>query len=136
MLWRGEGSAEGAGVAEIESASIYVSSESIPESDRRKIEAQAREELLAAREYPLIVYRAAVAEPGPEGRILLQGELTLRGRSKPFSLEFTPSPESGVFRCESGIDLPSFGIRPPSAMLGALRCAPFVPVAIELRPPS
>ena len=137
VRWNGAAAPGGQVAAvEIDPSTIFVVPGDIADSDRAKIEALARDELLAARAHPAIVYSVSAVETDPQGAVRLRGELVLRGSRAPLDLDFRREGGADVYRCELEVDLPQFGIKPPSAMLGALRCAERVPVAVEARLPS
>ncbi|HYZ90133.1 MAG TPA: YceI family protein [Myxococcales bacterium] len=101
----------------------------LSDRDRAEIERNATREVLEANRYPEISF---VSSEVLGGRV--RGTLKLHGRES--SGEF-PFEESGG-RCIASIDLDMrrFGIRPYSAMLGALRVAPMVRVVVTTRSPD
>ena len=86
--------------------------------DRREIEATILRDALDARRHPLIEFRSTRIEPQPAGASV-EGILSLHGRERPLLLQATR--EDGRARIEARLHQPDFGIRPYTAMLGALR---------------
>jgi YceI-like protein len=86
--------------------------------DRREIEATILRDVLDARRHPLIEFRSTRIEPQPAGASV-EGILSLHGRERPLLLQATR--EDGRARIEARLHQPDFGIRPYTAMLGALR---------------
>jgi hypothetical protein len=95
--------------------------------DRGEIEATIVRDVLDARRHPLIEFRSTrVERQGAAARI--EGSLRLRGRERPISFEAVRDGD----RATVGVRLhqPDFGIRPYTAMLGALKIKPDVEVRL------
>ncbi len=100
----------------------------VSESDRHKIESNAREDVLEVGRYPEIRFASkTVSREGDGYRIA--GELTLHGRSRP--VEVTTRREGDRQVAELRLDQREFGIKPYSAMLGALKIKPYVTVRLS-----
>jgi len=98
----------------------------LSERDRREIEATIAREVLDARRHPAIEFRSGPVAPSPQPAI--EGTLILRGREQPLTLEARRDGDRAVV--ETILHQPAFGIRPYTAMLGALRIRPDVRVRI------
>ena len=98
-------------------------------SDRERILLNLRESVLEAARFPQIVFAFSAIEASGEG-LTVRGELTLHGRTQP--LELSSRREGGRQVAEVTLHQPDFGIRPFSAMLGALRVRPDVRVRFEV----
>jgi polyisoprenoid-binding protein YceI len=98
-------------------------------ADARDIERTIREKVLQAARFPEIRFGSTAATPRPDG-YEVRGTLTLAGRSREIS--FTAREAHGRVEAEVRLHQPDFGIRPYSAMLGALRVKPDVLVRISL----
>jgi YceI-like protein len=98
----------------------------LSDRDRREIEATIARDVLDARRHPVIEFQSSPIAPsvGPE----IQGTLRIRGREQPLLLEARRDGERAVI--ETMLDQTAFGIRPYTAMLGALRIRPEVRVRI------
>lgn len=98
----------------------------LSQRDRVEIEATIAREVLDARTHPAIEFRAGplAASAEPE----LEGVLSIRGRE--CALRLKGHRESDRAIVETTLHQPAFGIRPYSAMLGALRIQPDVRVRI------
>jgi polyisoprenoid-binding protein YceI len=101
----------------------------ISDGDRRTIERQTADDVLAARRHPEIHFRSTrVVRDGDRAHI--EGELTLHGATR--SLRCEARDDGARWIAEVTIDQRDFGIKPFSAMLGALRVRPDVRVRVTL----
>jgi YceI-like domain len=98
---------------------------SISESDRHKIERTILDEVLQAREYASIVFASSAVTVEGEG-FRVAGDLTLHGRTRPLTFVARPDGERLVVAVR--LHQPDFGIKPYSALLGALKIKPDVTV--------
>ena len=98
----------------------------LSERDRREIEAAIVRDVLDAKRHPAIEFRSRTVAPGAGAGI--EGILSIRGRDRPLTLELRRDGDRAVV--ETTIHQPAFGIRPYTAMLGALRIRPDVRVRI------
>ncbi|HEY2748061.1 MAG TPA: YceI family protein [Polyangia bacterium] len=97
--------------------------------DARKIEKNAADDVLAARRFPTITFRSTrVVRDGERARI--EGTLTLHGATRP--LAFDAVADGDRFCAEVRLDVRDFGIKPYSAMFGALRVRADVLVKIRV----
>jgi len=97
--------------------------------DAREIEATIAREVLDARRYPVIAFRSTgIVRDVAAARI--DGVLQLHGRERPISFQAVRIGD----RATVGVRLhqPDFGIRPYTAMLGALKIKPDVIVRLSL----
>ena len=111
--------------------------------DFDRIGATARDEVLRARAWPEATFtaplpelaRGALAASGSVGHALrLDGTLTLCGMSRPLAVEVTrvPGLAGDVWQARARLHQPDFGIKPYTAMLGALKIRPEVDVLITV----
>jgi polyisoprenoid-binding protein YceI len=98
-------------------------------ADVRDIERAIREKVLLAARYPEIRFTSTGAAPQPGG-YELRGALALAGRSRPLVVAVREA--AGRLEAEVPLHQPDFGIRPYSAMLGAIRVKPDVRVRISV----
>jgi hypothetical protein len=97
--------------------------------DRQQIEERIMEDVLDARRYPEIRFRSTkVVKTGDHFRV--SGALALHGHER--QLELVVRVAAGRAATEVALWQPDFGIRPFSAMLGALRIRPDVMVRLSL----
>lgn len=99
--------------------------------DRGKIEDGARNQVLSVKRHPEVVFQAPATRSRPGGGVQLDGQLTLHGRTQPFSL--VASPQDGRLVARARLDQRDFGIKPFSAMLGALKIRPVVEILVSVR---
>lgn len=118
--------------AEIDARSLRVecvmkdareSNDAISDDDRKKIEGQIVEDVLHADRHPLIVFRSTAVSPDGEG-YKIDGVLELNGHARPVSTHARRS--NGHIAAELTLHQPDFGIKPFSAMMGALKIKPDV----------
>jgi polyisoprenoid-binding protein YceI len=98
----------------------------LSDRDRREIETTIAREVLDARRHPAIEFRSGPVAGSAEPEI--DGVLSIRGEQRPLKLR--PRRENDRAIVETTLHQPAFGIRPYSAMLGALRVQPDVRVRI------
>lgn len=99
------------------------------EGDRRKIESHIAADVLQVGRYPSIAFDSASVRESSAG-YEVEGRLSLHGTEK--AIAFTVQLQGGRAAARIGLEQPAFGIRPFSAMLGALRIKPHVEVAIDV----
>jgi polyisoprenoid-binding protein YceI len=117
--------------ADFDASSLRVTTEAVSASDRKKIERNA-EETIEARRYPKIEFRSvSVVRDGDRARI--EGDLTLHGVTAPISVEARD--DGRRWNAKIVLDQRKFGIKPFSAMLGALKVKPEVEVHITVPHP-
>ncbi len=103
----------------------------ISDSNRRDIERNA-EKTLEPRKYPKIQFRSvSVVRDGDRARI--EGDLTLHGVTNQISLDARSDGQR--WHAKLVLDQRKFGIKPFSAMLGALKIKPDVEVNISIPHP-
>lgn len=99
-------------------------------SDLEKIRQSVLHEVLDATRFPEIRF-VAEQRRGDGAQQVLSGSLTLKGKTRPFQV--TISEQAGLYQGEGRVNQPDFGIRPFSALLGALKVRPEVRVVIRQR---
>ncbi len=98
-------------------------------ADKSKIEQNIRDDALETREHAEIRFvSSAITREGKGARIA--GDLTLHGKTRPVTLEARAEGDRLV--AEVRLHQPDFGIKPYSAMLGALKIKPGVLVRCAL----
>ena len=97
--------------------------EGLSERDRREIERSCADQVLEARRFPEITFNSNEIKPGA-----VRGTLALHGRE--LGGEFAVRRDGDRAVAEVEIDVRRFGIRPYTAMLGALRVSPLVRVVV------
>lgn len=116
--------------ADFDPGSLRVTTD-ISASDREEIEKNV-EKVLEPRKYPKIQFHSvSVVRDGDRARI--EGDLTLHGVTSPISVE---ARDDGTrWNATIVLDQRKFGIKPFSAMLGALKVKPEVEVNISVPHP-
>jgi polyisoprenoid-binding protein YceI len=114
--------------ADFDPSSLRVTTEAPSASERKDIEKNA-EKTLEVRKYPKIQFRSvSVVREGDRARI--EGDLTLHGVTSPISVEACN--DGKCWNAKITLDQREFGIKPFSAMLGALKVKPEVEVHISV----
>jgi len=119
----------------IESASIVCKDTWIGEKDLRKVtETAIGPDMLEVSKHPQMQFRAAGASKSGDG-FVVQGTLTIRGIAKPVTVNVTvkPRPDGSLeFAGKSEVKLRDYGLKPPSAALGAIGTKNEMPVDFNL----
>jgi YceI-like domain len=92
--------------------------------DKQSIEETIAKEILQARKYPRILFRAGVGEKE------IRGQLTLLGKTREIVCRHVA--DGARHTAEARIHQPDFGITPYRAMLGALRLKADIDVRVTL----
>ena len=101
----------------------------LSDRDRREIAVTARK-VLAADRYPEAVFAAGRFALAPSGGEI-SGTFTLRGTPRPLTLRVGET-GPGRYHAEATVAQSSYGIKPYTAFLGALRVRDAVDVAIDV----
>jgi hypothetical protein len=116
--------------ADFDAGSLRVIND-ISDSNRRDIERNA-EKTLEPRKYPKIQFRSvSVVRDGDRARV--EGDLTLHGVTQQISLD--AHDDGRQWNAKVVLDQRKFGIKPFSAMLGALKIKPNVEVNVTVPHP-
>jgi hypothetical protein len=106
---------------------------SLSDDQKREIEANVARHVLESERYPEIRYvSTSVADEGEGFRVA--GELSLHGQRK--AVEVVIRKERDRYVATARLHQPDFGIRPYSAMLGALKVKADVEVRLEIPWPA
>jgi polyisoprenoid-binding protein YceI len=84
------------------------------ESEKDRAEVQKTmlgPEVLDSEQHQEIVYKSSGAESAGQGKWTLQGNLTLRGQTRPVTVQVTL--KDGIYSGEATVKLTDFGIAPP-----------------------
>lgn len=107
--------------------------EALSGRDRRSIEDNARDDVLQAGRHPRITFVSTAVEPQADGGVVVRGDLTLHGVTRP--IELHARRDGDHLAAEIDLDQTQYGIRPFTAMLGALKVQPVVRVRVRVRAP-
>lgn len=102
----------------------------LSDDDRLKIATEAERKVLGGE--PIVFRSTSIAEA--EGRTVVTGELSLAGQTRPLSVPLEVSSDARV-RATFSLTHSEWGIKPYSALLGALRVGDAVEIAIDVRLP-
>jgi polyisoprenoid-binding protein YceI len=81
-----------------------------------------------------IEFRSTSVESGGDGRIVLGGDLTIGGASRPVRIDLTQNGDRVSGR--TTIRQTDFGVKPYSGLLGALKVADPVDIEVDVRLPN
>ena len=99
--------------------------------DKKTIESNIAGDVLQSARYPEIRFEGtAKRSETSEVEALIEGTLSIAGRSRMVRIEARL--EGDTWRAETSLHQPDFGIKPYSAMLGALKIKPAVRVTLSL----
>ena len=104
----------------------------LSDRDKQKIQATMLDEVLESRRFPEVTL-LGMAVKEPAGGYRLTGQLTLKGVSRPISVQIRETPRG--YGADLTLHQPDFGIKPYSAMLGALKLKPGITIRIETTHP-
>lgn len=102
----------------------YGLSKGLSERDRRKIQkTMLSASQMDVAEHPMLEFCSTSVEEGAEGQYLVTGNLTIHGVERAIAFPVMLKEEGGALRGRATIEFKQsdFGIKPFSAMLGALR---------------
>ena len=105
------------------------SPDTLSAGDKKKIEANIAKDVLHTRKHTEIRF-ASTAIDRDGDRATITGDLTLHGQTRP--IRATATKKGGRWETEVSIHQPDFGIKPYSAMLGALKVQPNVKVRFSV----
>ncbi len=106
----------------------------LTDRDRREIAVTARK-VLGSDRHPEAVFAAAGFEPKAGGGGEISGMLTIRGQERPLRVQVS-QPGAGRYHAEAHVIQSEYGIKPYTAVLGALRVRDAVDVAVDLDLPA
>jgi polyisoprenoid-binding protein YceI len=106
--------------------------QSLGDEDKSNIEQTIDDEVLRRRH---IAFRSTRVEPGADGRLSMEGELTLAGATKPIAFDLSVG-DDGHVSATAVVTQTRWGMKPYSALFGTLKVLDDVEVALEGHPQS
>jgi polyisoprenoid-binding protein YceI len=103
----------------------------LSDKDRADIKKNIAQKVLTSGQ---ISFRSTGIEAAGDGKLTVNGELTIAGTTRPIRLDLTQSGDRVSGRLT--IRQTDFGIKPFSAMLGALKVSDSVDIEVDVRLPS
>lgn len=103
----------------------------LTDADRAEIGRTIAAKVLDVARHPEITFASSAVVPAPGGGWRIAGRLTLVGVTNPLEISVTarPGPDATRLDAETVVRQSSFGIRPYTAMMGALKVADAVAVS-------
>jgi len=123
--------------ATIDAASLEVRDAvggAIPITDKQRAEVAAniRDKVLAVSKHPEISFHSTLIA-GDDASAVVTGELTIAGRTRPAQLELTVADDGEHVHGVATVAQTEYGIKPYSAMLGALKVRDRVHIEVNVR---
>jgi polyisoprenoid-binding protein YceI len=81
-----------------------------------------------------VTFRSTAVRSGGDGRFTLAGDLTIAGTTRPVSIDLTQNGDRVTGRVRARQS--DFGIKPFSAMLGALKVGDDIEIGVDVRLPA
>ncbi len=120
----------------VEAASLICQDDWVKPKDLRKIQELTFAEMLAVDRYAAITFRSRSIRPQGEGKFEVEGDLTIRGISRPVLLRVTLKPETNghlQIAGRSTVKMTDYGLRPPSAAFGMIGTKDEMVVSFDLK---
>ena len=96
----------------VDARALRVIDKDASEKDRAEVQkTMLGPEVLDTEHYPEIVFKSTAAEPAGQGKWTLRGNLTLRGQTRPVTVQVTL--KDGRYTGETTVKQTDFGITPP-----------------------
>ncbi|WP_245694512.1 YceI family protein [Streptomyces abyssalis] len=121
-------------VASLEAVEGVGGLKALTDSDRADIKGTIRDKILRPGEHPTITFVSTVVAGSPES-FTVTGDLTIMGTTRPITIEAGLGGDGRV-RGAGTVVQSSWGIKPYSALAGALRLSDEVRVEFDLAPLS
>jgi polyisoprenoid-binding protein YceI len=103
--------------------------QALDDDDKENIRKTIDDDVLERKD---IGFRSTAVEAAGDGRMAVQGDLTVAGRTRPIAFDLTVG-EDGRLTGTAVVKQTDWGIKPYSALFGALKVADEVEVAIDAR---
>jgi len=104
--------------------------QALDDDDKANIEQTIDDEVLKRQP---IEFRSTAVRDGDAGRLSVEGELTLAGNTRPIAFEVAMD-EKGALTGSAVLKQSEWGMKPYSALFGALKVADDLEVSFEARP--
>jgi polyisoprenoid-binding protein YceI len=106
--------------------------QALGDDDKRNIEQTIDDEVLERRD---IAFRSTKAEPVADGRVSMEGELTLAGATRPIAFDIAIG-DDGHVSATAIVTQTRWGMKPYSALFGTLKVLDEVEVSLHGHPQS
>ncbi|MCS7024284.1 MAG: YceI family protein [Bryobacteraceae bacterium] len=104
----------------IDARAFEIRDDWVDEKDKEKVFREAYDKMLQANQHPQMRFVSTKVTPQGANRYLVEGALTIRGVSKPVTIDALLDPDKLVISGKSVFRMTSYGMKPPSAALGAI----------------
>ena len=120
----------------VEATSLICQDEWVKPKDLRKIQDLTFAKMLAVDRYAEITFRSRSIRPRGDGKFEIEGDLTIRGITRPVLLWATLKPgTNGELQIagSSTVKMTDYGLRPPSAAFGMIGTKDEMAVSFDLK---
>jgi polyisoprenoid-binding protein YceI len=120
---------------EIAAGNLKVMDDWIDEKDRKKVAEFTRSAgMLDSSKHPKMLFRSTRIERSGEDAYRVTGDLVVRGVAKPVALDVKIKRDTGGLAVEGrgAFPMTQFGLKPPSAALGAIRTKDLMTLRFEV----
>ncbi len=101
--------------------------------DFQKVQRYALHDMLAAERYPEITFTSTAVRPRPDGQFDVDGTLVIRGLARPARVLVAVRP-GPILEGSARVHMTTYGLKPPSAALGAVGTKDEMLFSFLLRP--
>ena len=100
----------------------------LSDKDKSTIERTIQDDILVSGKFPVVKFEGTGRSVGDAVRI--EGTLTLCGKQRPLTM--TARPKGDVFTLQIALNQPDYGIKPYSALMGAIKLKPRIEVVVTV----
>ncbi len=105
----------------------------LSDGDRKDIEKNVNDKVLKTSQFPDITFRSTRVE-GNESKATVHGDLTIMGKTNPAQMDITV--DGGKATARMTVVQTKWGIKPFSALMGALKLSDRVDIVVESKVPQ
>ncbi len=106
----------------------------LSDKDRGDIRKNASEKVLQTQKHPEISFKSTAVE-GQAPNLSIVGDLTISGQTRPVTMKATVQ-DGGKVAAEVNVKQTDFGLKPYSAMMGAIKMRDDVDIKVDLNLPT
>jgi polyisoprenoid-binding protein YceI len=107
----------------------------LSDKDRNDVKKNINDKVLKTSQHPEISFQSTGVRPVDATRATVTGDLTIAGATRPAELEVVADGKGGA-QASMSVQQTQFGIKPFSALMGALKVQDVIQVQVDVNPPS
>lgn len=104
----------------VDAGTFEVKDDWVNDKDKKKVFDETRNNMLKAGQYPEMRFTSTKITPQGGNKYQVEGTLTIRGTGKPVTIDAMLDPDKVVISGKSVFKMTAYGMKPPSAALGAI----------------